>query len=218
MPKITKTNILLGIFFIITTLLALKDPQGFIFPISILVIIFRDSIGNKFASWSPSKAFVFTGIVLGLTTEVFAIISNLNLPPEKKILMHPDPIIDILIGIFYYGFVIFTWLFFIKRYSFSKKAVFSITALLGIVTEQSGAILYGIFANIIIGTLTALIIACIYGAFPTLAYMVTKKYFEKLPRKIPKYYHYFIAICAIFLQWAIFGLFINNTIVSIFPK
>lgn len=210
-------NILLIFLFIVTTFLAFDNAQGVIFPIALAVVYFRESIQRYLRRFSAGATFMSVGIFLGLLTEFFAILGNSNLPASEKILLHPDPVADMLIGFFYYSSVIVTWYLLVSRYRFSKKAVFALTGILGILTEQAGAILFGIFANPLLGIPMAMIIACVYGIFPTIAYLFAENKFS-VTRIVPAWYHYILASFMIFLQWAIFGNFILPFFIEIFPK
>lgn len=210
-------NILLIFLFISTTFLAFGNAQGVIFPIAVAIIYFRERIQRYLWRFSAGVTFISIGIFLGLLTEFFAILGNSNLPASEKILLHPDPIADMFIGFFYYSLVIVTWYFLVRRYRFSKKVVFALTGIFGILAEQAGAIFFGIFANPLLGIPMALIIACVYGIFPTIAYLFAEKKFS-VTRIVPVWYHYVLASFMIFLQWAIFGNFILPFFVEIFPK
>ncbi len=203
--------------FIITFLLSFKNAQGIIFPVAILVMILKDRIKYFFTRFSAGISFIGLGICMGLLTEFFAIISNSNLPNNQKILLHPDPYIDLLIGLFYYSFIIITWFLILRRYSFNKKTVFILSGLIGVLTEQSGSIFLEIFLNPISGIPMAIIIACIYAIFPTIAYTISEEQFPKT-RIYPKYHHYILAMFMLFIQWAIFGNVVYRFFLVVFPK
>lgn len=50
---------------------------------------------TKYLLW-----FLGFGVFFGLLTEVLAIINNRSLPPEKRILLSPDPMLDLIYGLF----------------------------------------------------------------------------------------------------------------------
>lgn len=208
---------LLIFLFFATTLLAFNSPQGIIFPIALASIYFREKIQPYFIGLSASVTFIGVGIFLGLLTEVFAILSNSGIPAHEKILLHPDPFVDIFMGVFYYSSVTIIWYFLVRRYQFTKKAVFIISGILGILTEQAGAIFLGIFTSPLLGIPMAIIIACIYAIFPTIAYLFAEKKFSST-RIRPMWYHYILALSIIFLQWAVYGNLIHPLFLEIFPK
>lgn len=210
-------NAFLVFLLVITTLLSFDNAQGVIFPLAIVIILFQKRIRSWLMGLSVGVTFMGIGVSLGLLTEIFAIISNSALPNDKKILLHPDPCIDLLIGCFYYSFVIVTWYFLLQRYSFTKKTVFILSGMLGVLTEQSGAIFLGIFTNPLVGVPMALIIACVYALFPTVAYVLSEQQFSST-RLQPKYYHYALAALMLFVQWAIFGNFVYPLFIEMFPK
>ncbi len=210
-------NAFLVFLLVITTLLSFDNAQGVIFPLAIAIILLRERIHPWLMRFSARVVFIGVGISMGLLTEMFAIISNSALPNDKKILLHPDPCIDLLIGCFYYSFVIVTWYFLLQRYSFTKKTVFILSGMLGVLTEQSGAVFLGIFTNPLLGVPMALIIACVYAFFPTVAYVLSEQQFPST-RLRPKYYHFVLAALMLFVQWAVFGNFVYPLFLEMFPK
>jgi hypothetical protein len=146
-------------------------------------------------------------LVFGLLTETFAIVNNLSLPPEKRILLSPHPVLDLFYGLFYYLLLIVTWRFLIARYTYSKVEVFAITGLLGVMTEETGAVFVRIFTMPVMGFLYAVLVAFVYGIFPMLAYMVAE---DRLPaRSEPRRARRFVAAgLALFAQWVVFGLLV----------
>ena len=92
----------LALAFIATVFLSLKNPLGFIFPIAIAIIACRQRLTNLLGTFSLPVTFIGVGVSLGLMTEALAIIGNWGLSPEKKILLHPNIFVDLLMGFFYY--------------------------------------------------------------------------------------------------------------------
>ncbi len=43
-----------------------------------------------------SVSFIGSGLFFGLLTEIFAIVNNLHLPPEQRILLSPVPVLDLV--------------------------------------------------------------------------------------------------------------------------
>lgn len=187
-------------------ILGVNNPMLLILPLWIFVALFQKKLSTLIRSFSLPIAFIGSGVAFGLLIEVFAILDNLQKPVAERILLSPDPLTDLFFGLFYYSFVVVTWYLLIRKISFSKADVFLLTGALGIATEQAGNIFWGIFAGPL-GVITAAVVASIYGVFPYLAYLLTEDRFDFscTPRKI---WHYPLAIFALFIQWALFGLFV----------
>ena len=209
-------KILLWILFIILVLFSLNGPMGFIFPMWIMVYLFKDRLQrflDRFPLW---VAFISGGLAFGLLTEIFAILQNWNVPPGKRILLHPNPFIDLVMGAFYYLLFIITWYLILGRIKFSKSAVFILSGVFGILTEQGGAIASGIIANPFLGTLTAFLVMSVYGIFPMLAVMLSETRFPERPQ--PKVWQYPLALFFLFVFWAVYGNIFYKALLSIFPK
>lgn len=221
--KIMKTafKIFLWLLAILLAVVSFESPQGFIFTIGLVSYLLKDKIKPIFDRFSPRTAFILSGVFFGLLTEVFAILSNLNIAPEKRALLHPDPIPDLLIGVINYTLFVAVWYLLIRKIDLPKKAVFFVSGIYGIFTEQfttlAGPVIFlGILANPITGSLMAILVMCVYGIFPTLAYMFTKERFGE--RSKPKWWSYLLALFCLFLFWAIYGNFIHPVLLAIFPK
>ena len=103
--------------------------------------------------------------------------------------------------------LIVTWYVLITAFTYSKSEVFVITGIYGIMTEEVGQVFLRIFRVPIIGLLYAIIVSFVYGIFPMLAYMVSE---EKLvaPKRGNLLIRFLAAAVALFLEWAIYGLFV----------
>ncbi len=209
-------RIFLWVLVVILILLSLDSPQGLIFPLGIVVYLFKDKFAVLLGKIPLPVAFMLSGLLFGLMTESFAILENLDAPPEQKILLHPNPAVDLFMGAFYYGMFILAWFLLLRKYSFSKKAVFIISGIFGLFTEQQGAVLDGIVANPLLGLIMAFLIMSVYGLFPLLAYMLTEERFND--RQKPTVRHYVFAALALFLFWAIYGNFVHKWLLIVFPK
>lgn len=212
-------EIIVLLFVVLLFIISLSNPesqQGLIFPIAILIYIYRERIKPFFSQIPLSVAFILLGLFFGLLTEGFAILSNLSIPPEEKILLHANPFLDLILGVFYYSMFIGTWYLLLRKIKFSKKSVFIISGIFGIITEQSGGVLFGIVANPLFGSFMALLVMFIYGIFPYLAYMLTEKAFPE--RKKSKIYHFILALIALMIFWAIYGNFIHAPFIESFPS
>lgn len=186
-----------------------------ILPLIFLTYVFRKQLSRLTARLPLSLSFPLFTIVFGLCIETFAILENLHRPLAERILLSPYPLTDLFFGIFYYGLVGITWYLLLKRISFNKKDIFLLMGLVGIGTEQVGAIFLGAISSLG-GFFLALIIASIYGTFPTLAYFLTEDRFNSLPRKKKTLLSYLIAACFLFIQWALFGLFVLPSLRALF--
>ena len=202
----------LGIGFL---LLSLQNPMLFIFPMWIFVLLFKPTLEEVFAYFSHGRGFIVAGLTLGLLTEIFAILNNLDLPPDERILLHPEPIPDLIYALFYYTILILTWYLLLRKIKFSKTDIFLLTGIFGIFTEEVGAVFLRIFSEPITGLLYALIIVFVYGIFPMLAYMITEEGFST-ERSQPRIHHYLLAALALFFQYAIYGNFIYTTLEHFF--
>jgi hypothetical protein len=136
--------------------------------------------------------------------------------PAQKILLHPNPFYDLLMGVFYYSLFVITWYLILRKIGFSQSAVFIVSGLFGILTEQCGAIARGMWAQPIFGSLMAFMIMNVYGIFPMLAYMLTKDRFHERPR--PKIWQYPLALFFLFVFWAVYGNLFHNVVIGLLPK
>ncbi|MCD6484033.1 MAG: hypothetical protein J7L47_02865 [Candidatus Odinarchaeota archaeon] len=102
-------------------LLLFINPQLLIVPCFLLVWLLPRIVTTKYSGAyatsnaskvSKKKLFVFLALITlaaGELTEIFAILSNLNLPPEERILFLPDPFLDLIVSFAYY-ISVFSWL------------------------------------------------------------------------------------------------------------
>jgi hypothetical protein len=188
-----------------------KNPMLLIFPMWIITALEREPLQRLVRPLPAGTTFIGAGLVFGLLTETFAILNNLHLPPEKRILLSPDPLHDLFFGVFYYLLLIVTWYLLIRAFTYSKTEVFVMTGLYGIMTEEVGQVFLRIFRVPVVGLLYALIVAMVYGIFPMLAYMVSE---EKLvrPRRANLVVRFLVAAVALFVEWAVYGLFVLPTL------
>lgn len=195
---------LIALFFISTIIGVFGNPMLLVLPLALGAYLLRDRIRDALAGKPLAPTFIISGTIFGLLIELFAIFDNIKKPAEERILMSPDPLTDLFYGIFYYSLVVGVWYFLLTRYSFSKKEVFLLTGItLGLFTEQMGAIFFGMFASVA-GLFVAMFVVAIYGAFPTLAYMLTENKFSS-SRADADTRAYVYAIILLYLQWAVFG-------------
>ncbi len=199
----------------ILTILSFENPMLFIFPMWIFVVLLKTPLTRVFAKFPRDWGFVVAGVLFGLLTELFAILNSLDLPPDERILLHPEPIPDLIYGLFYYSFLIFTWYFLLRKINFSVKDIFFLTGIFGIFVEETGQVFLRIFSQPVTGFLYAIMVAFVYGIFPMLAYLLTEGRFP-VDREPRKFRHYLLVALALFLQYAIYGNFVYQNLENIF--
>lgn len=207
---------LLWVLLIAVILFSLDSPMGWVFPMWIAVYLFKDRFKHLLERWPAGVGFIASGLTFGLLTESFAILDNWNVPPDQKILLHPNPFIDLLMGLFYYLLFIVTWYLILRKTNLSKSAIFILSGLFGLAVEQDGAILSGLLANPILGTLMAFLVMSVYGIFPMLAYALTEDRFPE--RANPRSWHYPLALLSLFVFWAVYGNVFHKALLALFPK
>jgi hypothetical protein len=202
----------LGILLTITGISG--NPMLLIFPMWIFTYLLREPLRRMVRSVPFSVSFIGSGVFFGLLTEVFAIVNNRSLPPDQRILLSPDPILDLIYGLFYYSLLITTWYVLIKGFTYSKKEVFLLTGIYGIFTEEMGQVFVRIFTVPVTGLLYAIIVSFVYGIFPMLAYMVSE---EKLgAKKSNVVIRFLVAAPVLFVEWAIYGLLVLPALKRVF--
>ncbi len=208
-------TLLLALLGFILTILSFENPMLFIFPLWVFVVLFKVPLTRILAKLPRGWGFVIAGIFFGILTEIFAILNNLDVPPAERILLHPEPLPDLIYGFFYYSFLIFTWYFLLRKINISTKEIFFLTGIFGIFTEETGQVFLRIFSQPVTGFFYAIVVAFVYGIFPMLAYLLTKESFST-ERKERKLHHYFLVALALFLQYAVYGNVVYQTLEKIF--
>lgn len=191
---------------IILTIVGFGDTMLLIFPMWIFAYLFKEKISLLLNRFPLPVAFIGTGIFFGLLTEFFAILNNLSVPAEQRILISPNPALDLIYGFFYYMNLIVVWYLLLRKISYSKKEVFLITGLVGIFTEESGQVFLRILSTPLEGSLYTVIVMFVYGIFPMITYLLCEERFKRTKTNFAL--KYIFAILALFLQWAIYGLFL----------
>jgi Zn-dependent protease with chaperone function len=207
---------LLWLLGVVLTLLDIsRNSMLLIFPMWIFTYLSREPLRRLVRGVPLSVSFIGFGLFFGLLTEVFAILNNRQLPPEQRILLSPNPWLDLVYGVFYYLMLIATWYGLIRAFTYSKSEVFVFTGIYGIMTEEVGQVFLRIFRVPVIGLLYAVIILFVYGIFPMLAYVVCE---EKLaaPKRGNLLTRFLAAAVALFLEWAIYGLFVLPALKRVF--
>jgi len=208
-------KILLWFFGILLTIIGISgNPMLLIFPMWIFTFLHREPLRRLVRGVPFSVSFIGFGVLFGLLTEVFAIVNNRSLPPEKRILLSPDPVLDLVYGLFYYSLLIATWYVLFRMFTYSKTEIFVITGIYGILTEEVGQVFLRIFTVPVIGLLYAIIVSFVYGIFPMLAYMLSE---ENLgPKKANVIVRFLVAAPVLFVEWAAYGLFVLPALKRVF--
>lgn len=217
---LTVKKILFSLFLLFLLIISLDEPMALVFALGVLGILFQERFNRWARRFSSSLWFLFFGIFFGLLTEGAAILGNIGKPEGERILIDPNPAMDLLYGFFFYGLFIGTWYLLLRRFHFSLKQVFFVSGVFGILTEQFNSavgpvILLNIFTNPVSGIPMAFLVACIYGIFPTLAYTLTRHTFPE-DRSAITTISYGIVMAAFFLQWAFYGNILLPATKSIF--
>lgn len=206
--------ILWSIGIVLTIIGIMGNTMLLIYPMWIFTYLNRERL-RRFVRCVPfSVSFIGFGVFFGMLTEIFAIVNNRALPPEQRILLAPDPILDLIYGFFFYFLFMATWCLLIKRFTYSKKEVFVIAGIYGICTEEVGQVLVRVFTVPVTGFLYAIIVSFVYGIFPLLAYLISE---EKLGVKKGNIaVRSLVAALALFIEWAAYGLFILPALKRVF--
>ncbi len=199
-------TILLVLLGTVLVAVGLGSPMVLIFPMWIFAYLLKDRIAGLLERLPLPVSFIGAGLLFGLLTEIFAIINNLSLPPEQRVLLNPDPAVDLFYGFFYYLFFIGAWYVLLRGINYSTKEIFLISGIIGIFVEETGAVFLRIFSEPMTGLLYAILILFVYGIFPMLALMVNEKKFKS--KEIGALKRYLVALVALFIQWAIYGLIV----------
>lgn len=182
-------------------LLVVTVPVLAIFPVFLMVW----SSGKSFNTDHFYRKYVVIGTVCGLLTEVLAILDNLDAPPEEKILFHPDPGIDLLLGVGFYFWIAVFWAVFVKRYSFTAKSVFIIGGIWGVIVEQNTNVLLAPLEHGLIGFLFYGFVFLVYGPF--MAIPVALIDVDALPRKERMLKHGVLAFVMLFGAYILAGIY-----------
>lgn len=169
--------------------------------------------------WSQSKIqldlthfyrkYIVLGTFFGLVTEGLAILDNWGSPPEEKILFHPDPGVDLLLGLGFYFWIAVIWALLIKRYTFNVKSVFVIGGIWGIIAEQNMAVLlspllYGVF-----GFIMYIYVFLVYGSFMAIPVVFFRESLESAQRKEKTVIHVVLAFLMLFGAYALAGIYMG---------
>lgn len=167
---------IVGIIFTIIFTFGVKTQMNLIIPMVIFVYLLKDKIKNYLIRFSLRTSFIGSGLVFGLLTEVFAIWSNITVPLKERALLNPYPLPDLILAFFWYGLFVVVWYFLLKKYNYTKKEIFLLAGMYGLVFEQKGIFLLNMFTSLG-GLIIGLFIMAVYAIFPILAYMITEHRF-----------------------------------------
>lgn len=158
-------RILIGIGSVILFgFLIITVPVLAIAPLFLLMWVIRSRIQLSFTHFY--KRYVVIGTIFGGITEILAILDNLQVPPEDKILFHPDAGIDLLLGVGFYFFIALIWAVLFKRYAFTWKSIMIIGGIWGITAEQNGTVFLSIITEgVLPGLLGYGFVFLVYGPF-----------------------------------------------------
>ncbi|WP_157727212.1 hypothetical protein [Thermococcus profundus] len=112
------------------------------------------------------KTYLLVGMVSAYLVEVLAVIDNLTLPPEERILLNPDPLADLYLAFAYYLPFVLYWGLAVREYDYSWKDVFWIGGATRILMEQTGAVFLSFNP---VAWLYVLLVYGSYKAIPVLA-------------------------------------------------
>ena len=180
-----KSKKLIGLTVVaIIVVLTIGDPQLFIIPCFLISWILTPEATSKIDSVSDmsfkKKVFIqlsIIGLFSGLLTEFFAILSNLNVPPEQRALFLPDPLLDMIVSVAYYLPISLAIATFLVKYEMDIKWVFIAGGIYGILTEQNSAIFFSF------SLVFWLYVALVYGSFIALPAAVMRSKLTCLRRK-----------------------------------
>ncbi len=193
-------------------LISSKQPMAFVFATGVAPLLFAKPLKEWARKFRTSWHFLSLGIFFGMLTELAAIFDNIHKPPQERILLNPNPINDLFLGFFFYAVLIGCWYGLLRCWAFLPRHVFLLSGILGIFIEQfdpakGGPVIFlNAISNPIAGIPIALLVACVYGIFPTLAYFLTQHTFDN--RKSVSLTAFATSAVALFLQWAIYGIII----------
>ncbi|MBU7017778.1 MAG: hypothetical protein HXS44_09725 [Theionarchaea archaeon] len=193
MKRIVLSAILFLIVFITVPVLAVFPLFLFIYSIQSRIQLDTNHFYIKYT---------ILGIIFGLFTEILAILDNLDKPPHERILFHPNPGTDLLLGVGFYFFIAVMWAFLTRRYTFTVKSIFVIGGIWGIVVEQNAAILSSpLTQGIVIGMFSYVFVFLVYGPFMAIPILFFKD-LHVMNRKARKNRHAvlaFIMLCTAYV-------------------
>jgi len=194
----------LGSLLIGLVVFGIFDIMMLIFPLWIFTYLLKAPISRLLSKPPKGIRFIAAGICFGMIVEVLAVFNNINLPAKERILLDSKPAADLVLGFFYYGFVIVSWYFLLRIINFSLLEVFLITGIYGVFAEETGHVFLRMLTHPLSGGVYAILVMFVYGLFPMLALMVTSDAYPN-DRRSSSFGAYLLALVILFVQAAVYG-------------
>jgi len=126
----------------------LESPLSGILPMGIVAYLCKERLKKFFDRFSLPVSFLLEGTFFSLLTETFALLGNLHLPLTKRALLKPYPAVDLILGFFWYGLFTLVWYLLLRKFIYSKKEIFLLAGIYGLIFEQGSVFLAGMFASV----------------------------------------------------------------------
>jgi len=196
-----------GVMSLVLLLISLAVvPVLAIFPMFLLVQSLQSKI--QLSTNHFYRKYIILGSAFGLLTEVLAILDNLGTPPEEKILFHPNPVLDLVLGVGFYFFVAVMWAILIRRYAFNEKSILVIGGIWGIVVEQDAAILLSpLTQGVVLGAFSYLFVFLVYGPFMAISPLFFREGLNVKKRKERKLRHAVLAFFMLCGAYVLAGMY-----------
>ncbi len=178
------------------------NAEGLIFFMAIIIFLYKERLANSLHHSPLPLAFIGSGTIFGLFTELIRILNNVGVPTAQKTLLHPNLAMDLLLGLFHYGMFTIAWYFILQKRCFSKKAVFILSGIFGLIITEKGLILGNVLFHPLSGFFLAFFGMGVYGIFPLCAYLLTEERFPERPT--PRAREYLTVLFCLFIVWAIY--------------
>ncbi len=138
------------------------------FSIFMLIYYFKEKLQKGYTNIQINEylKLMLFGLIFSYLTEIFAIIDNIPKPPSQRILLNPNPLLDLYLAIGYYLPFISFWSFLAIKYDYTPWNVFVIGGSTGILMEQMGAIFLSM------NPFAWLYVFLVYGSFKSSAILL----------------------------------------------
>ncbi|MHA1339782.1 MAG: hypothetical protein ACTSRZ_03210 [Promethearchaeota archaeon] len=181
---LNQRNLVISAIIVLTIVLLFKEAQILIISVFLFILVIKHQEVSEYENYFANQekipresvrsinkirlflAITLVGLIFGELTELFAVLSNLHLPPEERILFLPDPILDLLVAIAYYLPIMIVVAIFLVKFQIDLKFIFILGGIYGVITEQNGAILLSL--NFIFWIYVFLV----YGSFISIPYVI----------------------------------------------
>ncbi len=141
------------------------------FSIFCLLLYYREPLSKWYHKVRVSREikFILFFLLFGYLVEILAIVDNLPLPPAERILLHPNPIVDLYLATGYYlGFAI-AWFMVGRSYKFTILEIFLLGGFFGILFEQMGKVFFSF------NPFAWLYVFLVYGSFQASAPLLARE-------------------------------------------